>query len=355
MRKSTLKKIVKAIFFSLAILYFAYPLYAQNKLKNGTEQIFINSNSILETTLPSLPGNDTDLANKANAVTQNAAVQAFVMGFPLAGQNPYTAQLYCIFDHKATRAYSEDGIVVAFTGEKGEEKYGSVYDGYAQNYQKDVFILTGNYFACGLGTEYLFYDGHAGTDLYAPFQTEVYAVADGVVIKEYDDLPNGTGSGYGNEIRIQHIDGYVTLYAHLAYKSAHVRVNDQVKRGDLIAQVDDTGDSGGDHLHIEVFKNGVQVDPFGWQGIGNDPYTRATNVFLWDTYTEQSQWIFDTSFQMWKTKDARNYGINTDLDAWVIDPGTDPGIISPRLTSVDAYTYQTVKIQMSITQSAKRT
>ncbi len=353
MKNSILKFFTKAIIFSLAVLYYSNPLYSQNQSIKGTEQNAIDTSNTPGRELTSLKSYHSDFLNGEETTTQGTGVQAFVLGFPLAGQDPYNADLYCIFDHDMTSTYSENGTIVAYTGEKGEKRYGSTLNGYAQNNQKDKFLLTGSYGACGLGTEYLFYDGHSGTDFRALYPTKIYAAADGVVIKAYDDLPNGTGSGYGNEIRIEHIDGYVTLYAHLAFKSAQVRVNDQVKRGDFIAEVDNTGDSGGDHLHFEVFKNGRSVDPYGWQGIGDDPYRLATNVFLWDTYTDQYQWVFDTSIQMWKTRDARNYGINSELDAWVIDPGTDPAIISPRLTSINAQTYQIAKIRMSISQSTE--
>ena len=70
---------------------------------------------------------------------------------------------------------------------------------------------------------------------------------------------DNSSSGYGNHIRIDHGYGYVSLYAHL-YKY-NVRVNQKVKRGDLIGFVGSTGRSEAPHLHYEVFKNGDRINP----------------------------------------------------------------------------------------------
>jgi GH25 family lysozyme M1 (1,4-beta-N-acetylmuramidase) len=58
-----------------------------------------------------------------------------------------------------------------------------------------------------------------------------------------------------------------------------------VHRGDLIAYSSDAGVPGSPHLHFEVQLSGVPVDPYGWQGTGTDPYTRALNVNLWNVPT----------------------------------------------------------------------
>lgn len=98
---------------------------------------------------------------------------------------------------------------------------------------------------------------HFGMDFTAPRGTPVYATGDGVV-KRAD---NGS-SGYGNHIRIDHGFGYVSLYAHL-YKY-NVKVNQRVKRGDVIAFVGSTGRSQAPHLHYEVFKDGERINPINF-------------------------------------------------------------------------------------------
>lgn len=98
---------------------------------------------------------------------------------------------------------------------------------------------------------------HYGMDFTAPRGTPIYASGDGVV-KRADN----SSSGYGNHIRIDHGYGYVSLYAHL-YKY-NVRINQRVKRGDLIGYVGSTGRSEAPHLHYEVFKDGERINPINF-------------------------------------------------------------------------------------------
>ena len=94
---------------------------------------------------------------------------------------------------------------------------------------------------------------HTGVDLSAPKGTPVYATADGVVSREKG------GSGYGIVVIINHGYSYQSLYAHLSKKV--VKPGQKVKRGQLIGYVGNTGLSFGTHLHYEVIKNGVKVNP----------------------------------------------------------------------------------------------
>ncbi len=98
---------------------------------------------------------------------------------------------------------------------------------------------------------------HYGMDFTAPRGTPVYASGDGIV-KRADN----SSSGYGKHIRIDHGYGYISLYAHL-YKY-NVRVNQRVKRGDLIGFVGSTGRSEAPHLHYEVFKDGERINPINF-------------------------------------------------------------------------------------------
>lgn len=94
---------------------------------------------------------------------------------------------------------------------------------------------------------------HDGMDIAAPTGTPVLAAADGTVLEaDY----NGTD---GNYVKIQHADGYVTIYKCLA--SYSVAENDVVSQGDPIGTVGSTGRSTGPHLHLELLENGTPVDP----------------------------------------------------------------------------------------------
>lgn len=95
---------------------------------------------------------------------------------------------------------------------------------------------------------------HYGMDFSAPEGTEVFATGDGVVVN-VKRLYNG----YGRHVVIRHGFGYETLYAHMS--KSMVRPGDRVKRGQVIGLVGSTGTSTSSHLHYEVHKDGVKVNP----------------------------------------------------------------------------------------------
>ena len=104
--------------------------------------------------------------------------------------------------------------------------------------------------------------GHKGVDLAAPQGTPIYAAADGVVtVAAYH-------YSYGNYVSIYHgsaDDGntYATLYAHMS-QAPSVSTNQQVKKGDLIGYVGNTGYSFGNHLHLELRVNGNRTNPLSY-------------------------------------------------------------------------------------------
>lgn len=98
---------------------------------------------------------------------------------------------------------------------------------------------------------------HKGMDFSAHVGTPIYATGNGIVASADRSKP-----GYGNHIEIKHGYGYLSLYAHLS--SFRVREGQRVKRGDLIGFVGMTGRTSGPHLHYEVHKNGVAIDPINF-------------------------------------------------------------------------------------------
>jgi len=98
---------------------------------------------------------------------------------------------------------------------------------------------------------------HDGMDFTASTGTEVYATGDGKVVRA-----DSNSSGYGKHIRIDHGYGYVTLYAHLS--KIQVKSGQEVKRGDIIGLVGNTGKSMGPHLHYEVRKEGQPINPINF-------------------------------------------------------------------------------------------
>jgi len=95
---------------------------------------------------------------------------------------------------------------------------------------------------------------HTGIDFAASIGTPIYATADGTVAEVSVQF-----SGYGKMVVIDHGFGYKTRYAHMHEFSVHSGQN--VKRGDLIGYVGNTGLSTAPHLHYEVLIKGSQVDP----------------------------------------------------------------------------------------------
>jgi murein DD-endopeptidase MepM/ murein hydrolase activator NlpD len=103
------------------------------------------------------------------------------------------------------------------------------------------------------------YRPHNGVDFTAPVGTKVRAAGDGTVVEVN---PVKGYSGYGITITINHGYSYETFYAHLS--RTLVRVGEQVKRGQIIADSGNSGLSIAPHLHFEIRRNGVHVDPINY-------------------------------------------------------------------------------------------
>lgn len=97
---------------------------------------------------------------------------------------------------------------------------------------------------------------HQGIDLVAPAGTPVRATAPGKVVFA------GKDGRYGRTVVIDHGAGTMTRYAHL--KKIETKKGKRVDRGDLIGRVGKSGNASGPHLHYEVIRNGVPVNPRGY-------------------------------------------------------------------------------------------
>lgn len=95
---------------------------------------------------------------------------------------------------------------------------------------------------------------HYGVDFRAAKGTPVYATGDGKVI-----TTRTSRTGFGKHIILDHGYQYKTIYAHLS--KFDVKKGDVITRGQLIGYSGSTGTSSGPHLHYEVRKNDVPVDP----------------------------------------------------------------------------------------------
>jgi murein DD-endopeptidase MepM/ murein hydrolase activator NlpD len=94
---------------------------------------------------------------------------------------------------------------------------------------------------------------HTGIDFAGKLGDSVEAVADGVVTWSADRY------GYGVMVEINHGNGYSTRYAHNSENL--VAVGDEVKKGQAVARMGESGRATGPNLHFEVLKNGSRVNP----------------------------------------------------------------------------------------------
>lgn len=98
---------------------------------------------------------------------------------------------------------------------------------------------------------------HAGMDFAGAVGTPIHATGDGTVIAVENER------GYGKCVIVDHGFSYKTLYGHL--DSYNVKVGQKVKRGDVIAYLGNTGGlSTGPHLHYEVRKNNIPMNPINY-------------------------------------------------------------------------------------------
>ena len=114
---------------------------------------------------------------------------------------------------------------------------------------------------------------HDGIDFTAHTGTPIHATGDGVVVK----AENSHG-GYGNEVEIDHGFSYKTKYAHMS--KILVKVGQKVKRGQIIGLVGNTGKSTGPHLHYEVRRNNVPINPinFFFRDLSPEEYDRMIEL-----------------------------------------------------------------------------
>lgn len=154
---------------------------------------------------------------------------------------------------------------------------------------------------------YIYYSSHSGIDFGLKFGTEIYAPASGYATYYYC-------SACGNTIKINHLNGYQTIYMHLQDIDLATK-NDQVwvTKDDIIGRVGMTGNTSGPHLHFEVIKDtnnnnsflddfpSGRADPFGWQNFKtNDPWKNyfwsdslgihngTESIYLWKNNNESS-------------------------------------------------------------------
>lgn len=143
------------------------------------------------------------------------------------------------------------------------EKLYSSYDSYLTRLVNNVAFMPMGYPRISSFTSFFGYRGnpfdfgsnefHPGIDFKGHIGDPVKCTANGTV--EF----TGRAGGYGNCIRIKHMNNIETVYGHLSRISVHE--GQHVMVGDVIGKVGSTGRSTGPHLHYEVRRNGKPVNP----------------------------------------------------------------------------------------------
>lgn len=95
---------------------------------------------------------------------------------------------------------------------------------------------------------------HAGIDIGSPRAQQVVAAADGEVT-----FAQGTRTGFGNVVVLEHEGGFSTVYAHLSIIIA--REGESARQGQPLGGAGTTGNASGPHLHFEIRHRGVPLDP----------------------------------------------------------------------------------------------
>lgn len=121
---------------------------------------------------------------------------------------------------------------------------------------------------------------HGGLDMIAPSGEPVHAVADGTVKNVIHSR-----KGLGNVVEIDHGNGYITRYAHLA--DIEVRKGRKVTKGTRIGYVGVSGNSFAPHLHYEVIKDTVVMDPVNYMFASVTP-EEYVNMLVMSVTTGQS-------------------------------------------------------------------
>lgn len=247
------------------------------------------------------------------------------LGFPVAGDNPYTVQIITVLDHSTDYFYdSNHHEVLAYTGEKGQAELwlpkggcgpsGDPCGYYNPQYSSSnpvQFVANGNYVGAPLDSpvqlNILNYRGHSGYDYkYGP-NTAIVAAQDGILYVPATDVINNPQGSYDpwcdfHTFYIDHGNGWTTWYLHAdhltvgspphacpnGYKTRYINQDEYiayVHKGQPVAMVGNFayGHAGGVgyHLHFEVrmhcdHSTGVMtgcliVDPYGWEWTDKDP------------------------------------------------------------------------------------
>ena len=181
--------------------------------------------------------------------TTAAGDPGLIAGLPLGGAASIAASVLASVPTGRSQIRAEDRVVSPVPGSRISQDFGPT-------------SFSGEPSATVNGVHYAHY--HDGVDYAAPLGRPVRAIAAGTVVGA------GRVSDGAVIVRIRHADGSESLYGHLD-PDLGVHVGDRVAAGEQIGAIGMTGHTTGPHLHLELRRNGVAIDPQKWIDAGRLP------------------------------------------------------------------------------------
>lgn len=186
-------------------------------------------------------------------------------------------------------------------------------------------------------------DNHHANDVVGGGYTLDYVVAhtDGKVIfcqDGYGNMKGSTGNAsYGNCVKIDHGNGYATLYAHMQ-KGLLVKNGEFVKKGQRLGYMSDSGNANGGHLHFEVWKDGIRINPTEY--LDKDLFTETVEKSIEELANEVIQGLWGNG-QERKDRLGDRY---SEVQAKVNE------ILAPKVTYLSNLSYNGVSIVDALNQ-----
>jgi len=243
--------------------YDAWRLQVENERLGSELEVLQDRLNSLQEVLDALASEDTTLRTVAGLPALDRDVLRVGVGGP-GGLSPETYPLAALGDQQGARAFS-----VAYDLEVLERRARLLRESFQEaadsiSVQREFLeaipsilpaegVITSDYSRARLHPVHDRVQAHEGIDISAPVGTPIRAAGRGRVIHA------GPMAGYGLLVEIDHGFGMTTVYAHAS--RIHVRVGQEVERGDVIAQVGATGVATSPHLHYEVRQGGRSLNP----------------------------------------------------------------------------------------------
>ena len=180
-----------------------------------------------------------------------------------------------------------------------EQKEGNITNGYSSSHQAIDLV--------GINPELDYVTAHSAG--------RVILYQDG-----YDNLKGSVGNlSYGNFVKIDNGNGYATLYAHMK-KNLLVKNGQYVEKGQRLGYMSDSGNAYGKHLHFEVWKDDVRINPYDF--LDKDLYTNSLKYKIGDTV------VIDGVYKS-STSDVKlNPLINTGVITRIVDNVRNPYLLN---------------------------